>query len=204
MPSIESFLSVVRSKGLARTEKFSVNIYPPESVPLPDDRQLITLFCEEASFPGKTIITRPARIHNLNIQRPSSVDFFGESANFTFFIDSEWRVKEFFDTWMNNIIGTTREISPYKSIIGTIEVNAIHEGPLDENPLEEYKETTRYKVKLHDAFPKTMNLMQTSYSNVGIHRVNIGFAYKYWTVENPDTEATPTPFINPSIDVFQT
>ena len=185
MPSIEDFLSVVRSKGLARTEKFSVNIYPPQIVALPAD-SLITLFCEEAAFPGKTIITRPARIHNLNIQRPSAVDFFGESANFTFFVDSEWKTKEFFDNWMNGIIDTTREITPYKDIIGAIEINAVHEGPIDDkDAIHGYKETTRYKVKLHEAFPKSMNLMQTSYSNIGIHRINIGFAYKYWTVETP-------------------
>jgi hypothetical protein len=202
MPSIENFLSVVRSTGLARTEKFSANIYPPQVVPLPENKELITMFCEEAAFPGKTIITRPARIHNLNIQRPSSVDFFGEAANFTFFVDSAWRVKEFFDTWMDNIIGTSREIAPYKSIIGTIEINAIHEGPIDAAPVDGYLETTRYKVKLHEVFPKTMNLMQTSYSAVGIHRINIGFAFKYWTVERPDLEATPTPLLSTAPEIF--
>lgn len=184
MPSIENFLSVVRSKGMARTEKFSVTFTAkPEVVTAPEE-QLLTLFCEEAAFPGKTIITRPARIHNLNIQRPSSVDFFGESANFTFFVDSEWKVKTFFDEWMDAIIGKTREVSPYTDIVGDIVIEAVHEGPVDETPVEGWKETPRYRVKLHEAFPKTMNLMQASYSTVGVHRLNIGFAFKYWTVEN--------------------
>jgi hypothetical protein len=185
MPSIEDFLSVVRTKGLARTEKFSVTIVSKPNIVTAPEGNLLTLFCEEAAFPGKTIITRPARIHNLNIQRPSSVDFFGESANFTFFMDSEWKVKKYFDEWMDAIIGTSREVAAFKDIVGDIEINAVHEGPIDENPVEGYLETTRYKVKLHDAFPKTMNLMQASYSTVGIHRLNIGFAYKYWTVETP-------------------
>lgn len=187
MPSIENFLTVVRAKGLAKSEKFSVTIVSkPNIVTAPAD-QLLTLFCEEAAFPGKTIITRPARIHNLNIQRPSVVDFFGESANFTFFVDSEWKVKKFFDDWMNAIIGTSREVAPYRDIIGDIIIEAVHEGPIGPTPVQGYKETTRYKVKLHEAFPKSMNLMQTSYSAVGIHRLNIGFAYKYWTVENITT-----------------
>jgi hypothetical protein len=185
MPSIENFLSVVRGKGLARTEKFSVEIQPPAGVSLPENKELLTLFCEEAAFPGKTIITRPARIHNLNIQRPSAVDFFGESANFTFLVDSEWAVKGFFDRWMDTIIGTTREVAEYRSIVGAITIKAIHEGPIDATPVEGYKETTRYEVLLEEAFPKTMNIMQTSYSTVGIHRVNIGFAYKYWKVKPP-------------------
>jgi hypothetical protein len=200
MPSIEDFLSVVRSTGLAKTEKFSVNIYPPQSVSLPENRELITMFCEDAAFPGKTIITRPARIHNLNIQRPSNVDFFGESANFTFFVDSEWKTKQFFDEWMDFIVGTTREIAPYRSIIGSIEINAVHEGPIGETNEQGYRETIRYRVKLHEAFPKTMNLMQTSYSSVGIHRVNIGFAFKYWTVERPDVEASSDP-LTPTIQL---
>lgn len=185
MPSIKDFLSVVRGKGLARTEKFSVEIQPPIGVLLPENKELLTLFCEEAAFPGKTIITRPARIHNLNIQRPSAVDFFGESANFTFLVDSEWAVKGFFDRWIDTIIGTTREVAEYRSIVGSITIKAIHEGPIDATPVEGHKETTRYEVMLEEAFPKTMNIMQTSYSTVGIHRVNIGFAYKYWKVKPP-------------------
>lgn len=188
MPSITDFLAEVRSTGFARTEKFQAIITPNPKmgIPLPPNN-LLTLFCEEAAFPGKIIITRPARIHNLNIQRPSAVDFMGEAANFTFFVDSEWKVKQFFDTWMNTIIGTTREVSPYTDIVGDVTIEAIHEGPIGQptmvDPKDEYSETPRYRVKLVEAFPKTMNLMQTSYATVGVHRVNIGFAYKFWTVE---------------------
>jgi len=183
--SIEQFLSVVRSKGLARTEKFSVRIFPPSALTVEGlGNDTLMLMCEEAAFPGKTVLTRAVRIHNLNIQRPSSVDFFGESAQFTFFMDSEWKVKTFFDNWMDKIIGISREVSPYNDIRGDIEIYGVHEGPIGDETSEAYKETIRYKVKLHDAFPKSMNLMQMSYSTPGIHRLNMGFAYKYWTVEN--------------------
>ena len=183
--SIEQFLTVVRSKGLARVEKFSARIYPPASLTAAGpENDTLMLMCEEAAFPGKTVLTRAARIHNLNIQRPSTVDFFGESANFTFFMDSEWKVKTFFDNWMDTIIGTSREVAPYNDIWGNVEIYAVHEGAIGEGTSDAYKETIRYKIKLHEAFPKSMNLMQVSYSTPGIHRLNVGFAYKYWTVEN--------------------
>lgn len=200
--SIESFLTLVRNKGLARTEKFSVKFLPPKAISSLEG-EMLTLLCEEAAFPGKTIITRQAKIHNLNIQRPSTVDFSGESAQFSFIMDSEWKVKSFFDRWMDDIIGTSREVAPYSSIAGSVEISAIHEGPLgllpgqdslpanerevDGDRLEElntaYKETIRYKVTLEKAYPKTMNLMPMSYGSPGIHRLSIGFTFKYWTFE---------------------
>lgn len=183
MGSVENFLSLVRNKGLARIEKFQVNIFGPNVVSTMDERD-ISLLCEEASIPGLVIGTRVARLHNLNIQRPSTIDYGGDSANFTFLVDGSWGVRRYFDRWMKLIISDSREINEYVNIIGGIEIRAIHEGSIDDTGLTNgntvYEEHTRYGVFLEEAFPRSMSMQPVSYGNPGIQRLNVSFAYKSW------------------------
>lgn len=187
MPNIEDFISTVRNKGLARTEKFSVQIFPPQALLASaqtenNDRLThLTLMCEEATIPGININTRAARIHNLDIQRPMTIDYMGDGITFGFLIDGSWDVKKFFDDWIDLIIDRNREINEYNKIKGSVIVNALHEGPLNEDEFRNpYKENIRYAIRLVDAFPRSVDSIQTSYSNVGVHRLNVVFCYKYW------------------------
>jgi hypothetical protein len=131
MPSITDFLSLVRQKGLARTEKFSVQITGPETIGKTNE---ISLLCESVAIPKYDIGTKVARINNLNIQRPSTVEFgggaAGEGATLVFFMDSNWDAKRYFDDWMNKLVDRNRLVGEYINSTGTIDINAIHEGPL--------------------------------------------------------------------------
>lgn len=183
MPSIQEFLSLVRNKNLARTEKFQVNVYGP-NIDATVEKDYLSLLCEEATIPGLTIGTRTVRLHNLNIQRPSTIDYMGDNAQFTFLVDGGWTVRKYFDSWMEKIIGETREVNEYINIIGRIEVNAIHEGTLG-NTVEntqEFEQHVRYGVVLEQAFPKSINVMPVSYANSGLHRLQVTFAFKNWRV----------------------
>lgn len=183
MPSIQTFLSEVQKRNIARTEKYQVNIFGPGVNPSvePD----LTLFCEEVSIPGLNIGTRTVRLHNLNVQRPSTIDYMGESASFTFLMPGDWTIRKYFDAWMNKIVNRNREVNDYLNIIGRIEVNAIHEGTLGTSvPVQqEFEQHIRYGVVIEEAFPKGMNVIPMSYSNPGFVRLQMNFAFKYWTVK---------------------
>lgn len=181
MPSVQDFMAVVKQKGLARTEKFRVQITAPNSVTsMSNAQQTVNLFCEEASLPGITIGTKQARIHNLSIQRPSTVDYGGDAISLTFLVDGSWDVKKYFDTWMDKIIDRNREVAEYLNIIGTLEIHAVHEGSITGVPATAYQENTRYAVRLREVFPKSMQVMPMAHGTIGIHRLNMQFAYKYW------------------------
>ena len=181
MPSITDFLSLVRQKGLARTEKFSVQITGPASFGNTND---ISLLCESVAIPKYDIGTKVARINNLNIQRPSTVEFgggaAGEGATLVFFMDSEWKTKRYFDDWMNKLVDRNRLVGEYINSTGTIDINAIHEGPLTAKKTSTYEEHTRYSVTLYEAFPIHMRVTEMAHSAIGIHRLTVTFAYKYW------------------------
>ncbi len=185
MASVQDFIGLVRRKGLARIEKFQVNIFGPRIGSTLDEKD-ISLLCEEASIPGLTIGTRTARLHNLNIQRPSTIDYGGENAMFTFLVDGSWDVRKYFDKWMKTIVNDNREVNEYVNIIGGVQIIALHEGPLVALEVKEgqaeYREHTRYSVFLEEAFPKSMSPLSVAYGNPGLLRFTVSFAYKSWRI----------------------
>jgi hypothetical protein len=140
----------------------------------------LSLFCEEVSFPEKIINTKPARIHNLDIQRPLTVQY-GGNVFLTFIVDGAWSTKRYFDVWTEFVIDKNREIGQYKDIIGQIDVYAIHETNTSITPAE-HKEETPYHIRLLEAFPTMVSNMTTNNTNIGIHRFTVGFAFKKWEV----------------------
>jgi hypothetical protein len=183
MSSVSNFISELNKYGVARSEKFKVEIVPPPAI----QNQLtvirnIPFFCESVDVPGLNIITRPAKIHNLNIQRPSTIDYMGDGINLTFLVDGSWNIKKFFDAWTDIIVDRNREIGEYKNIVGTVTIHNLHESNTSATG-SEHKETVNYKVKLIDAFPKNISPLPAGYGNVGVHRLNVLFTYKYWQIE---------------------
>lgn len=55
-------------------------------------------------------------------------------------------------------------------------------APLANPLIEAFRETETiaYSIKLIECWPKSINVMPVSYSNPGVHRMNVTFTYKYW------------------------
>lgn len=54
---------------------------------------------------------------------------------------------------------------------------------LASNPIVEafrQPESVVYSVELHECWPRSINVMPMSYSNPGVHRMNVTFTYKYY------------------------
>ena len=175
MANITEFLSLVRQRGLARKEKYQVNIFGPNiNGPVEKD---ISLLCEDASIPGVVVGTKSVRLHNLNVQRPLTIDYMGQSSTFTFLIDNTWAARTYFDSWISKIFDDSREVNQYIDIIGTIEVTAIAESS-DASGV--HSELNLYGVVLEEAFPKGLSLMPVSYGARDVHRLTVEFAFKRW------------------------
>lgn len=182
MPSVQDFLAQINKRGLARTEKFRVEITPPPLLAAYNGAEQLrgmNIFCESAVFPSVTINTKKARIHNLDISRPSTVDYGGEVAMFVFIVDGTWEVKKFFNVWANLIVDRNREVAQYTDIIGSIDLFAVHESNTSAM-LSEHKEETPYSIKFVDVFPRTIEPLFTANTSIGVHRLGVQFTYKYW------------------------
>jgi len=101
VPTLEQFISFVKTKGLARQERFFVQISGL-------DRDL-TLLCDEASLPGKNIAVRTLRINGMDEYRASTVDYGGNSITLSFIIDTSWTARQAMEEWMTTCVSSRME-----------------------------------------------------------------------------------------------
>jgi hypothetical protein len=175
--NINDFLSQVRSKDLARSNRFEVEFFIPEVMldhesASDGSSRTISMMIEDAMFPGILVGTRPLRINNLNEQRASAIDFGGDSITFTFLIDKDWSSKEFFSDWARKIINPiTRKIRYPNEYYSDIVLIAL-----------DNKDEIVCEWRIIDAYPRSVAPVTVSTTNSQVLRLQVTFAYKKWVV----------------------
>ena len=113
------FISKVRKNDLARSNRFEIVISSPQK--FTDDRE-VSLLCEEAQIPGLQIKWTPTMISHWTEQRAHGVEYFGDTAAFTFFCDDNWDVRSYFENWMTIIANPiSKEVSFPDEHVGQVE-----------------------------------------------------------------------------------
>jgi len=257
VPTLEQFIALVKTRNLARSERFFVNFALPTDVGFSYNVRDLSLLCEEAGIPGKTIETRTLRINGLDEYRAHTASYGGE-ISLQFLIDTDWTARAIMEEWIHECITPVskgREVGYYSdyaqdiglfalipagvpgakiaaysptqadsglndalsrfasekkdesdrgtnvvantvinrlmmrgrktvdSVAAKAKSQTIGRLNLASNPLFELfrdTETIAYSVTLKECFPKSINVMPVSFSNPGVHRMTVTFAYKYW------------------------
>jgi len=194
MPSaLENFISEIRKTGVARPNKFSVEIFTPECMrnnqtPSIDSKlpELINLYCQTASIPGQNIGVRDLRITGPTYKRPVNIDYGGEGITFTFLMDGKLNIKSFFDVWMQKIIDPFQFQASYdygKATYTTrIVINQIFKevsSGSGSGVVRGYAESQPYKIVLENAFPRNIGMMELDQSSQSTaHKMSVTFAYR--------------------------
>ena len=207
MPSaLENFISQIRTSGVARPNRFSVEIYAPpcmtnskldgeSAIP-----QLINLYCQTASFPGQNIGVKDLRITGPTYKRPVNIDYGGEGITLTFLVDSKFNVKSFFDVWMHKIIDPFQFHANYDSedtaYTTRIVINQINEVELlvARGLPSVIRRTTNeirpYQIVLENAFPRNIGMMELDQSSQSTaHKMSVTFAYRKLLQASPITKS---------------
>jgi len=191
--ALEKFISQIRTSGVARPNRFSVEIYAPpcmtnskldggSAIP-----QLINLYCQTASFPGQNIGVKDLRITGPTYKRPVNIDYGGEGITLTFLVDSKFNVKSFFDVWMHKIIDPFQFHANYDSedtsYTTSIVINQINEVEFlvarGAGIRRTTTETQPYQIILENAFPRNIGMMELDQSSQSTaHKMSVTFAYR--------------------------
>lgn len=175
--SINDFITQVKSKDLARANRYEVFFTPPNimlghSTTSGESPRLLSMFVEDVMFPGLLIGTRAYRLNNLNQQRATSIDFMGDSIAFTILVDTSWTVKDFIGDWMRKIVDpVSREIEYPGEYYGEIDLFALNN-----------KDEVVAEWRLEDVFPRSMAPLTASASSAQVLRLPVSFAYTRWRV----------------------
>lgn len=174
---LNDFLSKVRKDDLSRSGRFEIEINGPSSVG--SDRN-VSILCEEAAVPGLLIPLTQVKIGNWTEARVQGIEYFGDNATFTFYCDTNWDVRAYFEDWMGRIATNplSKEVGFYDNYKGRVTVYT-----LDRN------DNRTGEWELIDAFPRNISLTTLAQSNDSPNRVTISFAYKYWNSNGMPTDS---------------
>lgn len=174
--SLDQFVQTVSKSGLARDNRFEVTIpgAPFES-----------LLCESASLPGVNLVNRTQRLTGPAHIRPTNIEY-GGVAQLTFYVDTDMRVKKYFDDWIHQAISPGSFVVNYQYKYAT---NIII-TQLDEN------DEVTYAVTLIDAFPSAIAEMRVNHNSQStFHRLGVSFSYRYWQTDDITNDVVDTPTI---------
>jgi hypothetical protein len=127
---------------------------------------------QSITMPGKNITTTP----NDNAYGPSyemaNGISYAEEIEVTYILDSDHRVREFFNNWQDKIVNpVTYDLNYYDDYVGEMTIYQ-----LDQN------DNNASAVKVHEVFPKSVGPIQYSMeSGNSILTVSVMMAFKKWT-----------------------
>ena len=182
--TIATFISEVRTRGLARTNRYQLEIPFPSNTVDRDSSYITNLLCESVQIPGLNIATTPVRVFGEAREMPYEKTY--EPITTTFYVDSTMKVKTAFDNWTSLIINPqTRTLGYYKDYIRDITIHV--------NTVDDMKAMT---IVVSEAYPKTVSAIQLDSNAKEIMKLSVTWQYKYWTSTN--NNVTPAQSIPPT------
>lgn len=168
MAKLNDFISQVKTKGLARTNRYVVYF----GLPWETDSALrdVLLFCDQVQIPGTNFNT--ADMRTFGEIRKAPYERLYEDVNMSFYVDKEMKNKLIFDYWLNQIQDPwTRSFNYYDNYVTDIVIE-----------VQDLKNQSRYGIKLFEAFPKSIGAVQLDYAGKEVMKLSVNFAYKYYHI----------------------
>lgn len=168
MPSLQNFVHSFQ-KDIARSNRFEVIILPPSGLPLVAAYgRNLTLRCENAQLPGRTLATTEQRTYGPIEKFPYLTTY--NDLDLTFIVDDDMSQKYVFDTWFEYINPSSTNNIGYKSEYSC------------DLLINQYDVSNRlsYSVNVIGAYPMSMNQLDLDWSSDGYHKLAVTFAYTRW------------------------
>ena len=167
--SLNNMVSHVRRNDLTRVNRFACYINGPLGIDA-DEREM-SMMVEEVSVPGLNLTYTPVKIGPWTENRVSNMEFYGDTAAITFFTDTEWNARQYFESWMNEIVDpVTKEVKFYEEYTGEITIYSLNRQD------EIIGEWT-----LKEAFPRVLSLTPLGHAaGEGVARMTVTFSFLKW------------------------
>ncbi len=181
--STTKFMSKVDSLGgLARKNKFTVEVTPPRTLVSDVEASTISFLAKGVQMPARTFGGTTYRSGGrFALEVPYETTF--EAVGITMQNTNNHAPRRFWENWFNHIqdlsskpAGTKNyKMQYYKKFIGTITIKYYNES---------FKETgidMDYEITLHDAWPKTLGAIELGWDNSEFSDFSVDVSYSHWT-----------------------
>ena len=184
----KEFIANLKAVGLPTASRFYVM--------LPNASNTLCMMVDQCSLPGLTLMTTEMRTFGEVREAPYGITY--PPVQISTIVDNNSEAKIYFENWANLVFDRETRTSGYYKGSGKIEGYAKDIDIV----LTDKGDTPIYKVRLYEAFPKTVSDIQLDYSNKDIIRLQVSLAYRYWKrdeLTGADIAAVKTTVALPSI-----
>lgn len=167
--ALQDFITHVRSVGFTTGAKYAI-VAP--AIGGGRNAEIVSMMCNTASLPGSGVMTTELRYFGEVSERPYGV--FYTPVQLTFYLDNALSAKKYFDEWMKLIVNKdTRTFGYYDDFVKTVEIIVMDRN---DNEID--------RIKLHEAYPKTINDVGLDYSSNAPMVLSVNLVYKWWESSN--------------------
>ena len=177
---ISDFMSKVDNLGgIARKNRFSVEITPPTSLKSEVKASAINFLAKSVSFPARSFGTTTYRSGGrFGLEVPYETAM--EPVSLTMLNTNNHAPRKFWNSWCEHIQSTdTYNMQYYKKFYGTVKISCFDVDADVPNP-----SLAKYQVTLHEAWPKGINAIELGWENSEFAEVVVDIAYSWWTETN--------------------
>ena len=154
------------------------------------NQDLITLSCSEASLPGSSLATHEitndfSGVTERHVYRRQ----YDDRADFTFYVDKEYRIIDFFENWMSYIVSEN-------NINQQSDPNYFYRMNFPNNYKTENLYITKFErdyvgrnlvYKFINAYPISIISMPVSYDSSQLLKCTVSFTYSRYVITRPKT-----------------
>ena len=184
-PLLQDFVAQMQ-KGVARSNRYFV-VMPNRNNTSGGDtsgNRLLGLYCENTQIPGSTILSTPSKIFGEPREMPYERSY--EPINMSFYVDSDFQVKDYFDSWHESIFDPyTRAGNYYEEYVSNIEL-WVHN----------VEDKRTYALTLFECYPKAISPIQLDYGSKELMKLQVTMQYKYWRAVAGEAAASESALAN--------
>lgn len=149
-----------------------------------DNQELIQLSCSDATLPGSSLATSEINNDYSGVtERHAYRRLYDDRADFTFYVDNDYKILDFFENWISYIAGED-SLEDQKKPNYSYRVNFpknYYSGSMYIVKFEkDYKRAFSYKYI--NAFPISINSMPVSYDSSQLLKCTVSFSYSRYVI----------------------
>jgi len=178
--TIHQFMSKVENLGgIARKNRFSVEITPPRSLNSEVESGTINFLAKTVSFPARTLGTTTYRSGGrFALTVPYETTY--EPVGITMLNTNNHAPRRFWTNWFEHIQGSdgsagSYNMQYYKKFTGSIKISHYNER------IHMPGTGAGYEVTLHDAWPSVLSAIELGWESEELGEFDIDITYSRWT-----------------------
>lgn len=149
------------------------------------NNELIRLSCSEASLPGSSLATTEINNDYYGVtERHAYRRLYDNQANFTFYVDKEYKIIDFFENWIAYISGEDN-LNNQRNREFTYRVNFPESYKTDNLYITKFERDytgRRLSYQFINAFPISINSMPVSYESSQLLKCTVSFTYSRYVI----------------------